>query len=399
MRTIGDGQDDGQGLDAAVRARQALRTRRFWLGAISYLFMVSLGGLYWYLGYIDSAIMRNFTLAVLALNAGFYVAIRSNLNLRFADPSMGLAQICLSIMPGLYVMYHAQQSRGVFLLLCVSAAMYGLFQFRLRDFAIMTCVVVGGYGAVIALLYLYRPGDTQFQVEVLQLFALFATFIQFSWVGGYIAKLRDKVKDKNRELESRNTDLEKALLRIEELAMRDELTGVFNRRYLMETINNEKLRSERSGAVFSLCILDVDHFKKVNDTHGHQAGDEVLKAVAAAASEALRQTDYFGRYGGEEFALVLTGTMAEGALITAERVRTRIEALRFDAIAVGLKVTVSIGIADSRAREDTALTFKRADEALYRAKEGGRNRCIIAGPTPTGGALPPKTTTTDQETV
>jgi diguanylate cyclase (GGDEF)-like protein len=237
---------------------------------------------------------------------------------------------------------------------------------------------------VIVLLYLNRPGETQFQVETLQLFALFATFIQFSWVGGYIARLRDKVKDKNKELASRNGELETALLRIEQLAMRDELTGVFNRRYLIETIKNEKLRSERSGAIFSLCVLDVDHFKKVNDTYGHLAGDEVLKAVALTASAALRQTDYFGRYGGEEFALVLTGTMADGALITAERVRARIEALRFDAIDPCLRVTASIGIADSRAREDTALTFKRADDALYRAKEGGRNRCVIAscGTTP-----------------
>ena len=164
--------------------------------------------------------------------------------------------------------------------------------------------------------------------------------------------------------------------------MRDEPTGVFNRRYLMETIKTEKHCCERSGSVFSICILDVDHFKHVNDTFGHLAGDKVLQAIAAAASGALRQTDYFGRYGGQEFALVLTGTMVDGAMITAERVRTRIEALRFPDISTHLKVTVSIGIADLRPTEDTALTFKRADEALYRAKEDGRNRCLIAAPAP-----------------
>ena len=368
-----------------IASQQALRLRRVVLGAVSYLFPVSLVGVYCWLGYFKLPILLIYFVSVYGLCAMFYLAIRSNVNLRFADPSMTLAQICLSIVPGLFVMYHAQQSRGVFLLLCLSAAMFGLFQFRTRDFVIMTAVVVGGYGALILLVFNLKPQEINLQVELLQLCALFATFVQFSGLGGYIASLRHKVKDKNKELAARNDDLEHALRRIEELAMRDELTGVFNRRYLMETIKNEKHRCERSGAVFSICILDVDLFKHVNDTHGHLVGDEVLQAIAKTASEALRQTDYFGRYGGEEFALVLTGTMVEGAMITAERVRTRIEALRFAAIDANLKVTVSIGIADSRHNEETALTFKRADEALYKAKQGGRNRCIIAPP-----VAPPK---------
>ena len=191
--------------------------------------------------------------------------------------------------------------------------MYGLFQFRLRDFFVMTLFVVGGYAALIALLYFRRPGEMALQVEILQLIALFATFLQVSAFGSYIGRLRDKVKDKdkdkvkdkvkdkdkhkdkvkhkNKELESRNGELERALARIEELAMRDEPTGVFNRRYLMETIKTEKHCCERSGSVFSICILDVDHFKHVNDTFGHLAGDKVLQAIAAAASGALRQTD------------------------------------------------------------------------------------------------------------
>lgn len=363
-----------------VHKQQALRLRRLVLGSVSYFFTLSLVVIYWHLGYFAAPVVLIYFGMVLALNVFFFTIIKTNLNLRLADPSMTLAQICLSIMPGLYVMYHAQQSRGVFLLLCVSAAMYGLFQFRLRDFVIMMGVVVGSYAVLIVLLHVYRPAEIDVKVEVVQLFALFATFLQFSGLGSYIGGLRDKVKDNNKELEARNGELERALTRIEELAMRDELTGVFNRRYLMETIKTEKHRCERTGGVFSICILDVDHFKHVNDTYGHPAGDQVLQAIAAAASGALRQTDYFGRYGGEEFVLVLTGTMVEGAMITAERVRTEIAALRFPGVNPELKVTVSIGIADLRFSEDTALTFKRADEALYRAKEGGRNRCVFATP-------------------
>ena len=373
-----------------IAAQQSVRMKRFLLGSVSYLFLLSLVAIFYWLGYFGLPVLLTFLAAVVALNGFFYWAIASNFNLRLADPSMALQQVCLSFIPPLYVMYHAQQSRGVFLLLAVSGAMYGLFGSRTRDFAIMTITVVGGYLTVILLVYQFKPAEINVQVEVLQLFALLVTFLQFSALGGYVGKLRHKVKDKNKELGARNEDLEQALRRIEELAMRDELTGVFNRRYLMETIRNEKHRCERSGQVFTICILDVDLFKHVNDTYGHLAGDQVLQEIAKAASGALRQTDYFGRYGGEEFALVLTGTMVEGAMITAERVRTRVEALRFEAISEDLRVTASIGIADSRFSEPTEVTFKRADEALYKAKQSGRNRCIIASPAapPMVGALP-----------
>ncbi|SHG66539.1 diguanylate cyclase [Massilia sp. CF038] len=370
-----------------IAKQQALRMRRVLLASISYLFTLTLVAIFCWLGYFGVPVLINYFLAVLALNLVFCLAIRTNLNLRFADPSMTLVQICASILPGLYVMYHAQQPRTVFLLLCISAAMYGLFQFRPRDFVIMTLAIVGGYASLIALVYLNRPGEITLQVEILQLFAVFATFIQFSGLGIYIAGLRTKVKDKHKELAARNGELETALARIEELAMRDELTGVFNRRYLMESIRNEKLRCERSGGVFSICILDVDWFKQVNDTHGHLAGDQILQAIARCGQGALRQSDLFGRYGGEEFVMVLTSTMVEGAMITAERLRARIEALTFPAIDPQLRVTVSIGIAESRAFEDTALTFKRADEALYRAKQAGRNRSVIAAPAQPSEAL------------
>lgn len=367
---------------SAVRANNAkdqkLRERRMLIGSLSYLVTLSLVLAFWYLGDYDLSVVRNYVAVVLSLIAGFFVLIRTNQNLRFKDPSMTLAQVSLSILPGYYVMYHSQHSRPVFLILVISAAMYGLFQFRMRDFLVLSLVVIGGYALMIVMLYTFRPAEIHLKLEILQWFSLTATFLQFSGLGGFIAKLRHKVKVHYMELAARNGELEKALQRIEDLAMRDELTGVFNRRFLMETIRNEKLRCDRTGSAFTLCILDVDHFKQVNDQHGHLAGDQVLQQIARTASDALRQTDFFGRYGGEEFAMVLTGTMNEGAMVTAERVRRHIEELDFSLISPDCKVTVSIGIADSRPGEASAATFKRADEALYQAKEGGRNRCVVS---------------------
>lgn len=348
------------------------------IGSLSYLVTLSLVLAFWYLGEYGIDVVRNYVAAVLSLVAFFFMMIRTNRNLRFADPSMTLAQVALSILPAYYVMFHSQQARSVFLILVISAAMYGLFQFRMRDFLVLSLVVIGGYALMIVLLYTFRPAEIHLKIELLQLFSLTATFLQFSGLGGFIAGLRNKVKIHLVDLATRNGELVEALQRIEDLAMRDELTGVFNRRFLMETIRNEKVRGQRSGSQFTLCILDVDHFKRVNDQFGHHAGDQVLQEIARVANDALRQTDYFGRYGGEEFAMVLTDTVTEGAIVTAERVRRRIEEIDFSSISQGFRVTVSIGIADSQQAEDAALTFKRADQALYLAKEAGRNRCVIA---------------------
>lgn len=357
---------------------QALRLKRAAYAALSYLASFSLAAILCWLGYIGSAVLLNYLAMIVAINVGCVLAVRSNLNLRLRDPNMVLIQICLAIGAGFYVMYHAQQARGVFLLLGISAVMYGLFQFRTRDFVVLTCAVLLGYIVLIGLLVLNRPAELNIEVEVLQLIALGFCLLQFSGLGGHVVALRAKVRGKNRELEKRNTQLEQALLRIEELAMRDELTGVYNRRHLMETIRVEKQRSRRTGSAFTICILDIDFFKHINDTYGHLAGDEVLREISATAAAALRQTDYFGRYGGEEFACVLTDTATDGAMITAERIRASIAALRFPAMDPNLGVTVSIGIADCAQDEETGNAFKRADDALYQAKEGGRNRCVAA---------------------
>jgi diguanylate cyclase (GGDEF)-like protein len=189
----------------------------------------------------------------------------------------------------------------------------------------------------------------------------------FSIMGGYVSSLRKKLGEAH-------AGLERALLRIEHLAARDELTGVLNRRSLVEVLDQQKGRSDRYGAVFSILMVDIDHFKLVNDTHGHPAGDAVLARFAKVAAASLRQSDTFGRYGGEEFLAVLDQTTLEGACIVGERMCATAKRLQFDEFAATLRVTVSLGIAQYRPREDWHDLIKRADQALYRAKSGGRDR-------------------------
>ena len=172
--------------------------------------------------------------------------------------------------------------------------------------------------------------------------------------------------------------LEQALKIINELAIRDELTGSHNRRHLIRLIESEKERTARVGNLFCLCLLDIDHFKRINDTYGHQAGDSVLREFAATVQRQIRDSDSFGRYGGEEFLLMLPETSIDEALALAERVRASIAALGFPELP-DLAVTVSIGVAEFRVDEPIAQTVARADEALYQAKASGRNRVVRYG--------------------
>lgn len=158
------------------------------------------------------------------------------------------------------------------------------------------------------------------------------------------------------------------------LSSTDGLSGLLNRTHWEQALAAEFRRLRRSGRAGALLMIDIDHFKNINDTHGHPAGDEVIRRVAELLRASLRQYDVPGRYGGEEFGVVLPGTDAAGARVVAERIRARIESAAL-APQYGVRGTVSIGIALAAPRDpDHRAWIARADQALYRAKAAGRNR-------------------------
>ncbi|NIA07932.1 MAG: diguanylate cyclase [Actinobacteria bacterium] len=154
----------------------------------------------------------------------------------------------------------------------------------------------------------------------------------------------------------------------------DQLTGLFNRRALLTSLRQSWARRQRYSQEFSLIMIDIDQFKLVNDTYGHQAGDEVLQQVAQAILSRCRESDFAARYGGEEFAVVLANTDAEEAVALAQRCRCRIEDMVFTFQGHTVKLTASFGVADAGDLLSTEALIQRADEALYRAKRAGRNR-------------------------
>ena len=167
----------------------------------------------------------------------------------------------------------------------------------------------------------------------------------------------------------------------ERAAKTDLLTGVHNRRWMDEMFPRQLARSERSGQSLALLMVDIDRFKRLNDTYGHLIGDVVLKATARRLTETLRPTDFLVRYGGEEFLAMLPGAGREAALTAAERLRTAIERADFAAPEPKtlLKVTVSIGIAVLEPPETMEHLIERADTALYQAKAAGRNAVVCGG--------------------
>ncbi len=164
-----------------------------------------------------------------------------------------------------------------------------------------------------------------------------------------------------------------------ELTQRDPLTGIFNRRCLNHFIQEELYRFKRYRRPFSVLMIDLDHFKEVNDRFGHLFGDEMLKVVSSSMASSMRRLNHLARYGGEEFCCVLPETDSTGAVVVAEKLRKLIEGLCFFSDRLQVKVTASFGsVTVTENLEDADLILEKADQALYQAKEEGRNRVVSA---------------------
>ena len=174
--------------------------------------------------------------------------------------------------------------------------------------------------------------------------------------------------------------LQQANSELEWLGRTDGLTGLYNRRAWEELLSAEYKRNERNGGNAVLAMFDIDHFKRINDTHGHPAGDEVIRRVAETLNEVKREADIAGRYGGEEFGVVLVDTDIEGGRRFGERLRNAIEALQIPVAGEIIRFTVSVGLAEvGNYPKGYEYWLGLADQALYHAKENGRNRVSVFG--------------------
>ncbi len=362
MRPLSSSAPDAASPESLAR-RQRVRLRRLLIGVAVYGCSVPLLLALAWLGLLSPGFAPVWIAAVAAVNLAFYALIRSGVNLRFSDPSMTMVQMTVSIVTIAFILYHVQAARGVLLVFMLVNLFFGALELRTSQLFAVGAMSSLAYAIVIALLWTYRPASIDFRIEWLQWVTVTATLMVMCPLVGYFSDMRRR--------------LSASLATIREMAHRDALTGVFNRRHLTDMLDREVNRSERSGSPFLLAVVDIDHFKRVNDKHGHLAGDAALCAVAQVLSATLRKSDYLARFGGEEFVLLLDVDGNEGARVVCERLRTRVEALRVAELK-GEPITVSIGVSFHRRGDTPATLMARADDALYAAKEGGRNRMTMA---------------------
>lgn len=347
---------------------QALRMRRYLMAAGTTLLLCLTLLIFAFLERLPWRVAIEGTLGALALIVLFYVLFRTGLNLRFSDPSLTTEQLGAALLFLAYIMSHAGAARSSLVLFYPVAMLFGVLRLNSRRLMGLALLALAAHGLMLALLMLREP-----QLDRAALFTEFAVLLVvlpwFAAMGGYVNRLRTRLSDSHRELK-------RAFDRIEQLAIRDALTGTYNRRFLLDCLAGERSRAERLGVPFSVCLIDVDHFKAINDSLGHAAGDVVLKELPAAVAAALRAIDVFGRFGGEEFLLILPGTALAGARAAAERVRRSVEAARFAPLGER-HVSVTIGVAEHAKGEEVVTLLARADRALYAGKTSGRNRVVI----------------------
>ncbi|MBP7175570.1 MAG: diguanylate cyclase [Thermoclostridium sp.] len=189
-------------------------------------------------------------------------------------------------------------------------------------------------------------------------------------------KIHVELKKTREELELQNSKLLKAYSEMELMAVTDPLTGLFNRREMLSRIEHEIVRFNRNSLPFTIVLSDIDFFKKVNDTYGHECGDFILKSVAGTLKSTLRKQDIVSRWGGEEFLLLLPGTDPFGAAIIAEKLRKKIEDENFSFQDVIIRITMTFGISSISQAQTADALVRLADKAMYTGKQAGRNRVV-----------------------
>ena len=296
--------------------------------------------------------------------------IRSGETARLRDPSLTIPQMVWTITSGAVAYVLAGDARGLVLSVLAMILFFGTFG--------LTVAEVIGIGVYALLAFASAIGvSSRFNANASGYLDTAYALMVLIVLSGCIA-LNLRIQRIRAKLQQQREALAQALEVNRELATRDELTGLINRRAMLDLMALEHRRSLRSGRPLLLAQLDIDHFKPINDQHGHATGDRALQAFAGTVRASVRDTDVLARWGGEEFVLMLTDTLAEHARELLERIRQAVQALEIAHSAGSLQLTVSIGLAQHLPGDTVERTLERADQALYRAKALGRNRVVVA---------------------
>jgi len=351
------------------------RQRLRWIGWVagSYALDALFLALFWTAGTVPAGVPLAYAVAGAAICGATWAVTASGRNLRLRDPSLTMPQIGAAVLLQVGVAAAAPQIAFPML-----ANLFTVFAFGMTWAPVRKAAAIWTFG-VIALGVLFYAMGERLAFPSATATERWLVWSYFSLILGRCLMLSVQAGELRRRLQDNRRKLADSLAAVQQLASHDELTRTLNRRALMARLEEQRSRAERFHEAFCVALLDLDHFKSVNDTYGHAAGDAVLRAFAALAQAGLRDSDVFGRHGGEEFMLILGATPLAAVQPPLERIRAELAGREWSAVAKGLHVTVSIGVAAYRRGETLEQVLSRADDALYEAKRLGRDRIVARG--------------------
>jgi diguanylate cyclase len=363
----------GRELTAEALLRRARQRRQIQgMIGVSYVVDAAILLVYAHAGTTSAAIGPAFAVCGLISVTGYILLSESGFTERFKDHYFVVPQSIISMIIMLVFTFIAPEVGVMFL-----CTLFVVFAFAsLRSTPWQTTVVWTAMAMGLAGLFLLTDRPISLPHETyLERFATMTVFIltigRCMFIGIFSSAMRESLYKSGIALKEANK-------RIEELAELDDLTGSFNRRCIMRFLDEEIERAHRTNAHCSVALIDLDWFKRINDTYGHPTGDEVLRTFAITVFANIRGVDRFGRYGGEEFLLLLPDTPHDVALRLLNRLRAIVAELDWSAFSLGMQITVSAGIVTLKAGETADALLARADAALYKAKAQGRNRIVSA---------------------
>ena len=312
--------------------------------------------------------------ALVIAMAASYAALRSGWSERFADPALTGTQIVIGVIlvEWGYLICGPVRSVALFPLLLIFA--FGAFSLTWRKIAWLTAFALVSLLATTTALHATRSGgqdwslrNADLRLDVTNVLMIMILLPAMSLVAARLSALRSKLR-------SERAALTQALAEVRRLATHDELTGLANRRHMQDRLTQEHQRFKRIGQPFSIAIIDLDHFKHINDTRGHAGGDEVLQAFSVQALATVRACDLIARWGGEEFLLLMPDTVGAPAQASVLRLLTHVR----DGRLCAAPLSFSAGVTQYREGETVIETVARADRTMYKAKRDGRNKVLLS---------------------
>lgn len=302
----------------------------------------------------------------------FYPLVRSGWTQRFADPGLMSAQILWGCLIAVIAYATVPTGRAALLQTMGLALVFGFMSLTPQAALRTGVILIGMLMTMLACSLVWTLPEFRPAAQAIKLLSAACIMGLITLQSRKFALLRERIVTERRELVAAQTALEK-------VTRHDALTGLLSRRYGQQRLDDEHQRAQLSGRPFGVVLMDLDHFKQINDQHGHQVGDEVLVAFAQAARDVLRDTDLIARWGGEEFLLILPDThRPPEALQALARLQTRLLTTTVSETLPGLRISFSAGYALWAAPEGVDVLLHRADRALYAAKHAGRRRCVQA---------------------